>query len=143
MAAPVPETSTPEEIPDLEENAAGHAERAQWVLNAPEPPSPLRELIDSVRDTVFPCGNNFLSLKNQPRPEHVVSFFQGLFPILVWSRTYTATKFKNDLLAGLTIASLCIPQVNQGPRCRAGFNQTRFNKNVISRVFQRHQTRDT
>ncbi|XP_059433015.1 sulfate transporter 2.1-like [Corylus avellana] len=110
MAAPAPEAaSSPEEIPDLEENA-GHAERAQWVLNAPEPPSPLRELIDSVRDTVLPCGNKFLSLKNQPASDHVVSFLQGFFPILVWCRSYTATKFKNDLLAGLTIASLCIPQ---------------------------------
>jgi low affinity sulfate transporter 2 len=114
MAAPAPEASAPEEIPDLEENArAGHAERAQWVLNAPEPPSPLRELIVSVRDTVLPCGNKFLSLKNQPASEHLVSFLQGLFPILVWCRSYTATKFKNDLLAGLTIASLCIPQVNK------------------------------
>lgn len=112
MAAPAPEASAPEEIPDLEKNA-GHAERAQWVLNAPEPPSPWHELIDSVRDTVLPCGNKFLSLKNQPGPEHVVSFLQGVFPILVWCRSYTVTKFKNDLLAGLTISSLCIPQVNK------------------------------
>jgi len=54
-----------------------------------------------------------LSLKNQPGPELVVSFLQGVFPILVWCRSYTATKFKNDLLAGLTISSLCIPQVNK------------------------------
>ncbi|XP_062148897.1 sulfate transporter 2.1-like [Alnus glutinosa] len=109
MAAPATETSSPEEIPDLEKNAS-HAERAQWVLNAPEPPSPWHELIDSVTDTVLPCGNKFLSLKNQPGPELVVSFLQGVFPILVWCRSYTATKFKNDLLAGLTISSLCIPQ---------------------------------
>ncbi|XP_041006556.1 sulfate transporter 2.1 [Juglans microcarpa x Juglans regia] len=109
MAAPAMETFTLEEIPDLEKS--GQAERAQWVLNAPEPPGPWRELIHSVRETLLgPCGNKLLALKNQPGPEQVVLFLQGIFPILVWCRSYTMTKFKNDLLAGLTIASLCIPQ---------------------------------
>ncbi|KAK9110635.1 hypothetical protein Sjap_018695 [Stephania japonica] len=38
------------------------------------------------------------------------SVLQGLFPILQWCRAYKATKFKNDLMAGLTLASLSIPQ---------------------------------
>lgn len=108
MAAPALEASKPEELPDLETN--GHAERAQWVLNAPEPPGLWREVIDSVRDNILPCRNKFLSLRNQHGPGDVVSFLQGVFPILVWCRSYTATKFRKDLLAGLTIASLCIPQ---------------------------------
>nr|XP_023913367.1 sulfate transporter 2.1 [Quercus suber]POF09389.1 sulfate transporter 2.1 [Quercus suber] len=109
MAAPaMQQTSTQEESPDLEKN--GHAERAQWVLNAPEPPGLCSELLDSVRDKILPRGNNFMSLKNQSRRKHLVSFLQGVFPILVWCQSYTVTKFKNDLLAGLTIASLCIPQ---------------------------------
>ncbi|KAJ6397970.1 hypothetical protein OIU77_018893 [Salix suchowensis] len=33
-----------------------------------------------------------------------------MFPIFSWCRHYKATEFKNDLLAGLTLASLCIPQ---------------------------------
>ncbi|KAG6721917.1 hypothetical protein I3842_03G135600 [Carya illinoinensis] len=109
MAAPAMETFRPEEIPDLEKS--GQAERAQWVLNAPEPPGAWRELIHSGRETFLrPCGNKLLALKNQPGPEQVVLFLQGIFPILVWCRSYTVKKFKNDLLAGLTIASLCIPQ---------------------------------
>ncbi|GMY11312.1 sulfate transporter 2.1-like [Fagus crenata] len=103
------QTSTQEEIPDLEKDSR-HAERAQWVLNAPEPPGIWTELIDSVRDKILPCGNKFMSLKNQSGRKHLVSFLQGLFPILVWCRSYTVTKFRKDLLAGLTIASLCIPQ---------------------------------
>ncbi|KAG0499370.1 hypothetical protein HPP92_004061 [Vanilla planifolia] len=35
---------------------------------------------------------------------------QSLFPILKWGSEYNFTKFKGDLIAGLTIASLCIPQ---------------------------------
>lgn len=33
-----------------------------------------------------------------------------LFPIFGWGRDYSLNKFKGDLIAGLTIASLCIPQ---------------------------------
>ncbi|GMI72078.1 SULPHATE TRANSPORTER 2;2 [Hibiscus trionum] len=35
-------------------------------------------------------------------------FLQGLFPILSWGRTYKAAMFKNDLMAGLTLANLSI-----------------------------------
>lgn len=35
-----------------------------------------------------------------------------LFPILDWISTYTPRKFGGDLLAGLTIASLAVPQVH-------------------------------
>ena len=112
MAAPaMQQASTQEESPDLEKN--GHAERAQWVLNAPEPPGLWSELLDSVRDKILPGGNNFMSLKNQSGRKHLLSFLQAVFPILVWCQSYTVRKFKNDLLAGLTIASLCIPQVNK------------------------------
>ncbi|KAI0494108.1 hypothetical protein KFK09_024239 [Dendrobium nobile] len=31
-------------------------------------------------------------------------------PILSWGREYNLQKFKGDLIAGFTIASLCIPQ---------------------------------
>ncbi|KAK5824209.1 hypothetical protein PVK06_018977 [Gossypium arboreum] len=36
--------------------------------------------------------------------------FQALFPILSWGKTYTASKLKDDFMAGLTLASLSIPQ---------------------------------
>ncbi|KAJ1687164.1 hypothetical protein LUZ63_018554 [Rhynchospora breviuscula] len=35
---------------------------------------------------------------------------QNFFPILEWGRRYNLKMFKGDLIAGLTIASLCIPQ---------------------------------
>ncbi|KAJ9560464.1 hypothetical protein OSB04_005624 [Centaurea solstitialis] len=35
---------------------------------------------------------------------------QAMFPILEWGRNYDLNKFKGDLIAGLTIASICIPQ---------------------------------
>ncbi|KAM1074191.1 hypothetical protein FF1_019227 [Malus domestica] len=63
------------------EKTSGPVERSQWVLNGPEPPGLWHELMDS-----------------------------EIFPTLVWGRSYNISKFKNDLMAGLTIASLCVPQ---------------------------------
>lgn len=88
------------------------AERTSWVLNAPEPPGFFRELVNSARDIMFPQGDKQKSSGEKPMSKRAISILEGIFPILVWSRNYTATKFKSDLLAGLTLASLCIPQVN-------------------------------
>ncbi|BBH05665.1 slufate transporter 2 [Prunus dulcis] len=103
------ETPTAEEKLDLEKNSSP-VQRSEWVLNGPEPPGLWHELMDSVRETASYCGNKYSSLKNQPALKSVVSIQQEIFPILVWGRSYNISKFKHDLLAGLTIASLCIPQ---------------------------------
>lgn len=98
-----------QEILDLEKNR--QAEKAQWVLNAPEPPSLWRELMDSARETVLPRGKRFPYLKDKDGlSKTVISVLQAMFPIFSWCRHYNATKLRNDLLAGLTLASLCIPQ---------------------------------
>ena len=113
MAAASPaEPCTAEEMLNLERT--GRAERVQWVLKTPEPPGLWQELMDSLRETAFRHGNNFPSLKKQPIT-HAISVLQGIFPILQWCRNYKATKFKKDLMAGLTLASLSIPQVISTP----------------------------
>ncbi|XP_016440527.1 low affinity sulfate transporter 3 [Nicotiana tabacum] len=81
-------------------------ERTQWLLTSPNPPSLCHELINTVKETVLPHGKT----TKQSRKGAFFSFMQGLFPILKWGRNYKATKFKHDLMAGLTLASLCIPQ---------------------------------
>ncbi|KAK4489924.1 hypothetical protein RD792_000572, partial [Penstemon davidsonii] len=88
-------------------DTTGRSERAKWLLNSPDPPPPLQELFTSIRDSVLPPPKS----KKVLRPHNRCFFFlQGLFPILKWGRNYKATKFKNDFIAGLTLASLCIPQ---------------------------------
>ncbi|KAJ0040503.1 hypothetical protein Pint_26652 [Pistacia integerrima] len=104
MAASAVESSTEQEILDLEKQ--GLADRTQWLLNPPEPPGLLR----AFKETVSPFGNKLQSLNRQSRPKRVVSVLQEVFPIVSWCQEYKAKKFKNDLLAGLTLASLCIPQ---------------------------------
>ncbi|KAL1290072.1 sulfate transporter 2.1 isoform X2 [Arachis ipaensis] len=93
---------------DIEKNQS-HV-RCQWVLNPPEPPSPWRMITDSVEKSILRWRKNFSTLGHESWARVMFSTLQRIFPILVWGRSYTATKFRKDLLAGLTIASLCIPQ---------------------------------
>ncbi|OIV97522.1 hypothetical protein TanjilG_11046 [Lupinus angustifolius] len=84
--------------------------RSQWVLNAPEPPSPLHVVADSVVKTISRVRDRFFSMTDQSCTTLMFSVLQGIFPILGWGRSYTIAKLRKDFLAGLTIASLCIPQ---------------------------------
>ncbi|KAJ6337502.1 hypothetical protein OIU76_007222 [Salix suchowensis] len=93
------------------EDATGQLERAQWVLNSPDPPGLLQELGSSVREIIFSHGNKHASsAAGQKQQSRAMKFLQGLFPILRWGRDYKVSEFKNDLMAGLTLASLSIPQ---------------------------------
>ncbi|KAK3001374.1 hypothetical protein RJ639_020442 [Escallonia herrerae] len=110
MASLPPESLCPE-VQHLNPEQTRRMERAQWVLNSPDPPGIWHELVGSIRETVFPSGNKFCSSSTKlPRASPAASFLKGLFPILSWGRNYKASKLKNDLMAGLTIASLSIPQ---------------------------------
>lgn len=94
---------------DLEKNVQQDV-RSQWVLNAPEPPSPWHVALDSFRKTVSNYREKTSSLSDQSCGTLLLSVLHVVFPILVWGRSYTVAKFRKDFLAGLTIASLCIPQ---------------------------------
>ncbi|KAK6135381.1 hypothetical protein DH2020_030892 [Rehmannia glutinosa] len=48
--------------------------------------------------------------KDQSKSRKLMLGIQAVFPILEWGRRYKLSMFKGDLIAGLTIASLCIPQ---------------------------------
>lgn len=70
-----------------------------------------KELTSTLKETFF-ADDPLRSFKGQPKSTKLILSLQALFPILEWSRHYNLNKFKGDLIAGLTIASLCIPQVN-------------------------------
>ncbi|KAI3981078.1 hypothetical protein MKX01_032218 [Papaver californicum] len=89
------------------------AERSRMLLNAPDPPGLCSEFVGSIKEIVnLPNGNkSYSSSKKKPElKQHVGSVLRGLFPILSWGRSYTLSKFKSDLMSGLTLASLSIPQ---------------------------------
>ncbi|EOY16083.1 Sulfate transporter 1,3 isoform 2 [Theobroma cacao] len=68
-----------------------------------------REFTATVKETFF-HDDPLRPFKDQPRSRKFILGIQAIFPILEWARGYSWRKFRGDLIAGLTIASLCIPQ---------------------------------
>ncbi|XP_020100899.1 sulfate transporter 1.2-like [Ananas comosus] len=67
------------------------------------------EFADTFKETFF-ADDPLRPYKDQPKSKKLLLGLQFIFPILEWGRHYNLSKFKGDLIAGLTIASLCIPQ---------------------------------
>ncbi|KAL3507857.1 hypothetical protein ACH5RR_033239 [Cinchona calisaya] len=63
----------------------------------------------AVKETLFP-DDPFRQFKDQPFSRKCVLGFQYFVPILEWAPRYTFEFFKADLIAGITIASLAVPQ---------------------------------
>ncbi|XP_020970151.1 early nodulin-70-like [Arachis ipaensis] len=89
----------------------------QWVQNAPHPPCFFREVFENVRDTILPPSNSknvwstlVVNDNQQPLYKRALVLLTEIFPILASLRGYNAHKFKFDLMAGITVASLAIPQ---------------------------------
>ncbi|KAF3445767.1 hypothetical protein FNV43_RR10944 [Rhamnella rubrinervis] len=68
-----------------------------------------KEFTSTVKETFF-ADDPLRPFKDQTRSRKFVLGMQTIFPILEWGRNYSLTKFRGDLISGLTIASLCIPQ---------------------------------
>ncbi|KAK8497693.1 hypothetical protein V6N12_018811 [Hibiscus sabdariffa] len=77
----------------------------------PVPPSKpfLKSLQTSLKETFFP-DDPFRQLKNQSTPRKLLLGLQYFVPVLEWAPRYTLDLFKSDLVAGITIASLAVPQ---------------------------------
>ncbi|XP_021770305.1 sulfate transporter 3.1-like [Chenopodium quinoa] len=74
------------------------------------PPQPFfKSLQGSLKETFFP-DDPLRQFKNQPRSRKFILGLQYFFPILEWGPKYTLNFLKSDLVAGITIASLAIPQ---------------------------------
>ncbi|GLJ34406.1 hypothetical protein SUGI_0691740 [Cryptomeria japonica] len=74
------------------------------------PPESMLHCIEgAVKETLFP-DDPFRQFKNQPAKRKCFLGVQYLFPILEWAPKYSLKIFKSDLISGITIASLAIPQ---------------------------------
>lgn len=69
----------------------------------------LKALKSSLKETFFP-DDPFRQFKNQPTSRKLLLGLQHFVPILEWAPRYTFDFFKSDLIAGITIASLAVPQ---------------------------------
>ncbi|XP_059660463.1 sulfate transporter 3.1-like [Cornus florida] len=74
------------------------------------PPQPfLKSLKYNLKETLFP-DDPFRQFKNQPMSRKIILAIQFYLPIFEWGPRYTLEFLKSDLIAGITIASLAIPQ---------------------------------
>ncbi|XXG65253.1 hypothetical protein AAC387_Pa05g3004 [Persea americana] len=78
-------------------------------VNVPPPRPFSKKLKSDLKETFFP-DDPFRQFKNQSRWQKLVSWLQYMLPILEWAPRYSFSFFKSDVIAGITIASLAIPQ---------------------------------
>jgi sulfate transporter 3 len=72
--------------------------------------STIQRIKNKFKETFFP-DDPMRQFKGQPLNKKFILGVQYFFPILQWLPNYSFKLFKCDLIAGLTIASLAIPQV--------------------------------
>ena len=74
------------------------------------PPQPfVKTFRNSMMETFFP-DDPFRQFKGQSGWRRLVLGLQYFLPILEWAPRYTLSFFKADIISGITIASLAIPQ---------------------------------
>ncbi|XP_057415058.1 probable sulfate transporter 3.3 isoform X2 [Lotus japonicus] len=71
--------------------------------------STLQKLMTKLKETFFP-DDPLRQFKGQPLNRRLILGAQYIFPILPCLSNYNFSLFKSDLIAGLTLASLAIPQ---------------------------------
>lgn len=79
-------------------------------VGAPPKQTFFQEIKHTVKDVFF-SGNPLSKFKDQTLSRKFVLCLEAVFPIFDWGRGYNLKTFRCDFIAGITIASLCIPQV--------------------------------
>lgn len=90
--------------------SSSHHRTLPYKVGVPPKQKLWKEFSTTLKETFF-SDDPLRSFKDQSRSRKFILGIQAVFPILAWGRSYNLAKFKGDLIAGLTIASLCIPQV--------------------------------
>ncbi|OMP05092.1 sulfate anion transporter [Corchorus olitorius] len=93
--------------PSSNDNQGGHAHQHRVAIPPPQPF--IKSFKNSLKETFFP-DDPLRQFKNQSPCRKLVLGLQYFLPILEWAPRYTLQFFKADLISGITIASLAIPQ---------------------------------
>ncbi|XP_074316178.1 sulfate transporter 3.1 isoform X2 [Silene latifolia] len=96
----------------MDEHQSGYNMYPEAVKNrvSVPPPQPFfKSLQTNLKETFFP-DDPLRQFKGQPKSRKFVLGLQYFFPFLEWTPQYSLGFFKSDLIAGITIASLAIPQ---------------------------------
>ncbi|XP_073302761.1 sulfate transporter 3.1-like isoform X1 [Primulina huaijiensis] len=81
----------------------------RFEVGIPPPRPLLHSLKSSFKETFFP-DDPFKQLKNQSISRKLILSLKYFVPILEWAPRYKFEFFKADFVAGITIASLAVPQ---------------------------------
>ncbi|KAI9110210.1 hypothetical protein K1719_018652 [Acacia pycnantha] len=79
------------------------------MVHLPPEQTTLQKLKHRLSEIFFP-DNPLHGFKNQTSPAKLILVLQLLFPIFQWAPHYSLKLFRSDIISGLTIASLAIPQ---------------------------------
>ncbi|XAR66978.1 hypothetical protein NMG60_11013380 [Bertholletia excelsa] len=82
---------------------------AHHKFNFSEPRGFATAFKSDLKETLFP-DDPFRRFRNEPFPRKAKKAIQYFVPVFEWLPKYNLALFKYDLLAGITIASLAIPQ---------------------------------
>ena len=83
---------------------------------APPHRSTAAKLKTRLKETFFP-DDPLRQFRGQPNRTKLIRAAQYIFPILQWCPEYSFRLLKSDVVSGLTIASLAIPQVRNTFSC--------------------------
>lgn len=88
-----------------------HSQGERYIHKVGVPPKQnlFKEFRETLKETFF-ADDPLRHFKDQSRSQKFILGIQTIFPIFEWGRKYNLKKLRGDLIAGLTIASLCIPQ---------------------------------
>ncbi|KAL9312640.1 hypothetical protein ACSQ67_018092 [Phaseolus vulgaris] len=110
MGPPADQNLDTKEI-DLRSMSSSSHGQAPRVYKVAIPPRQnlFKEFQATIKETFF-SDDPLRPFKDQSKSKKFILGIEAIFPILKWGRSYNLKKFRGDLISGLTIASLCIPQ---------------------------------
>ncbi|KAL6606607.1 hypothetical protein ACP70R_042260 [Stipagrostis hirtigluma subsp. patula] len=112
-AAPTPAPAPPATHQNQHQQQQQHREEAAVFevhkVSLPEPRTAARALRQRLGEVFFP-DDPLHQFKNQSSARRLVLALQYFFPIFQWGSEYSPRLLRSDVVAGLTIASLAIPQ---------------------------------
>ncbi|XP_012838911.1 PREDICTED: sulfate transporter 1.3-like [Erythranthe guttata] len=97
------------EIKEMDSSNNNNNPSLPYKVGVPPKQNLWTEFSTTLKETFF-SDDPLHSFKHQSKCRQLILGIQAVFPIFEWGRNYDLAKFKGDLISGLTIASLCIPQ---------------------------------
>jgi high affinity sulfate transporter 1 len=89
--------------------ASGEESPLVYKVHLPPKSNPVTQALHMAKETLF-YDDSFRQFKHQSKRNRSILGLQYIFPIFDWGRHYTFKKLISDFVAGLTIASLAVPQ---------------------------------